>query len=46
MQADRQQVEERKANTLGGRAKREAPVAAMELKDYEFNSHRVDRTVL
>ena len=38
----RQQIEERKANTPRGRAKREALVAAMELKDYEFNAHGVD----
>jgi len=36
------QIEERKANTPRGRAKREALVAAMELKDYEFNAHGVD----
>jgi len=35
----RQQIEERKANTPPGRGKREALVAAMELKDYEFNAH-------
>jgi hypothetical protein len=35
----RQQIEERKANTPRGRGKREALVAAMELKDYEFNAH-------
>ena len=38
----RQQIEERKANTPRSRAKREALVAAMELKDYEFNAHGVD----
>ena len=38
----RQQIEERKANTPRGRGKREALVAAMELKDYEFNAHGVD----
>ena len=36
------QIEERKANTPRGRAKREALVAAMELKNYEFNAHGVD----
>ena len=35
----RQQMEERKASTVRGRAKREALVTAMELKDYEFNAH-------
>jgi 2,4-dichlorophenol 6-monooxygenase len=38
----RAQIEERKANTPRGRAKREALVEAMELKDYEFNAHGVD----
>jgi 2,4-dichlorophenol 6-monooxygenase len=38
----RQQIEERKANTPRGRAKRHALVKAMELKDYEFNAHGVD----
>ena len=38
----RQQIEERKANTPRGRAKREALVTAMELKDYQFNAHGVD----
>ena len=38
----RQQIEERKANTPRGHAKREALVAAMELKDYEFNAHGED----
>ena len=38
----RQQIEERKANTPRGRAKREALIVAMELKDYEFNAHGVD----
>ncbi|MEV7628282.1 FAD-dependent monooxygenase [Actinoplanes sp. NPDC089786] len=35
-------IEERKANTPGGKAKRAALVAAMELKHYEFNAHGVD----
>ena len=35
------QTEERKANTPRGRAKRKALVAAMELKDYDFNAHGV-----
>jgi 2,4-dichlorophenol 6-monooxygenase len=38
----RAQIEERKANTPRGAAKRAALVAAMELKDYEFNAHGVD----
>jgi 2,4-dichlorophenol 6-monooxygenase len=38
----RAQIEERKANTPRGRAKREALVEAMALKDYEFNAHGVD----
>jgi 2,4-dichlorophenol 6-monooxygenase len=38
----RQQIEERKANTPRRRPKREALVATMELKDYEFNVHGVD----
>ncbi len=38
----RAQIEERKANTPRGRAKREALVKAMELKNYEFNAHGVD----
>src|ERR1700684_116614 len=38
----RQQIEERKANTPRGRAKREALVKAMELKNYEFNAHGVE----
>src|ERR1700722_16580020 len=38
----REQIEERKANTARGRAKREALVSAMELKDYEFNAHGVE----
>ena len=35
-------IEERKANTPEGAAKRAALVAAMELKHYEFNAHGVD----
>lgn len=35
-------IEERKANTPAGAAKRAALVAAMELKNYEFNAHGVD----
>ncbi len=35
-------IEERKANTPGGAAKRAALVRAMELKNYEFNAHGVD----
>jgi 2,4-dichlorophenol 6-monooxygenase len=35
-------IEERKANTPEGAAKREALVKAMELKNYEFNAHGVD----
>jgi 2,4-dichlorophenol 6-monooxygenase len=35
-------VEERKANTPEGAAKRAALVEAMALKDYEFNAHGVD----
>jgi 2,4-dichlorophenol 6-monooxygenase len=38
----REQIEERKANTPRGRAKRHALVKAMELKNYEFNAHGVD----
>lgn len=38
----RAQIEERKANTPRGRAKREALVKAMELKNYEFNAHGVE----
>jgi 2,4-dichlorophenol 6-monooxygenase len=38
----REQIEERKANTPRGAAKRAALVAAMELKDYEFNAHGVE----
>jgi 2,4-dichlorophenol 6-monooxygenase len=35
-------IEERKADTPRGAAKRAALVAAMELKNYEFNAHGVD----
>jgi 2,4-dichlorophenol 6-monooxygenase len=35
-------IEERKANTPGGAAKRAALVSAMELKHYEFNAHGVE----
>ena len=35
-------IEERKANTPEGAAKRAALVRAMELKNYEFNAHGVD----
>ena len=35
------QIEEREANTPRGRDRREVLVAAMELKDYEFNVHGV-----
>jgi 2,4-dichlorophenol 6-monooxygenase len=35
-------IEERKANTPAGRAKRAALVEAMELKHYEFNAHGVE----
>jgi 2,4-dichlorophenol 6-monooxygenase len=38
----REQIEERKANTPRGAAKRAALVAAMELKNYEFNAHGVE----
>ena len=38
----RAQIEERKANTPRGKAKRHALVKAMELKNYEFNAHGVD----
>ena len=38
----RQQIEERKANTPRGAAKRAALVEAMELKNYEFNAHGVE----
>ncbi|WP_426244457.1 FAD-dependent oxidoreductase [Nocardioides sp. LHG3406-4] len=36
------QIEERKANTPAGAAKRAALVEAMELKHYEFNAHGVE----
>jgi len=36
------QIEERKADTHRGAAKRAALVAAMELKNYEFNAHGVE----
>jgi 2,4-dichlorophenol 6-monooxygenase len=36
------QIDERKANTPRGAAKRAALVKAMELKNYEFNAHGVD----
>jgi 2,4-dichlorophenol 6-monooxygenase len=35
-------IEERKANTAAGAAKRAALVSAMELKHYEFNAHGVE----
>lgn len=35
-------IEERKADTTAGAAKRAALVAAMELKNYEFNAHGVE----
>ncbi|HTU75749.1 MAG TPA: FAD-dependent monooxygenase [Trebonia sp.] len=38
----REQIEERKANTPRGAAKRAALVSAMELKNYEFNAHGVE----
>lgn len=38
----RAQIEERKANTPRGAAKRAALVDAMELKNYEFNAHGVE----
>jgi 2,4-dichlorophenol 6-monooxygenase len=38
----REQIEERKAATARGAAKRAALVAAMELKNYEFNAHGVE----
>jgi 2,4-dichlorophenol 6-monooxygenase len=38
----RVQIEERKAQTPRGAAKRAALVAAMELKNYEFNAHGVE----
>ena len=37
-----EQIEERKANTSRGAAKRTALVKAMELKNYEFNAHGVE----
>jgi 2,4-dichlorophenol 6-monooxygenase len=37
-----ERIEERKANTPAGRAKRDAMLAAMELKNYEFNAHGVE----
>jgi 2,4-dichlorophenol 6-monooxygenase len=37
-----EQIEERKANTARGAAKRAALVEAMELKNYEFNAHGVE----
>jgi 2,4-dichlorophenol 6-monooxygenase len=37
-----EQIEERKANTPEGAAKRAALVTAMELKNYEFNAHGVE----
>jgi 2,4-dichlorophenol 6-monooxygenase len=37
-----ERIEERKANTLAGAAKRAALVEAMELKNYEFNAHGVE----
>jgi 2,4-dichlorophenol 6-monooxygenase len=38
----REQIEERKAATARGAAKRAALVEAMELKNYEFNAHGVE----
>jgi 2,4-dichlorophenol 6-monooxygenase len=38
----KEQIEERKANTPRGAAKRAALVEAMELKNYEFNAHGVE----
>ncbi|ARC56647.1 2,4-dichlorophenol 6-monooxygenase [Frondihabitans sp. 762G35] len=38
----REQIEERKANTPRGAAKRRAITAAMDLKNYEFNAHGVE----
>ena len=38
----REQIEERKASTPRGAAKRAALVEAMELKNYEFNAHGVE----
>ncbi len=37
-----EQIEERKADTPAGRRKRDAIVAAMEIKNYEFNAHGVE----
>ncbi len=37
-----ERIEERKANTPAGAAKREAVQAAMDLKNYEFNAHGVE----
>ena len=37
-----ERIEERKANTPAGAAKRAALVKAMELKNYEFNAHGVE----
>lgn len=37
-----ERVEERKADTPAGRAKRDALKAALELKNYEFNAHGVE----
>jgi 2,4-dichlorophenol 6-monooxygenase len=37
-----ERIEERKLDTPGGRAKREALIGAMEIKNYEFNAHGVD----
>jgi len=37
-----EQMEERKANTPEGAAKRQAIQAAMEIKNYEFNAHGVE----
>ena len=38
----RERIEERKADTPAGEAKRAALVTAMELKNYEFNAHGVE----
>jgi 2,4-dichlorophenol 6-monooxygenase len=38
----RERIEERKLDTPAGRAKREALLGAMEIKNYEFNAHGVD----
>lgn len=37
-----ERIEERKANTAAGAAKRAALVQAMEIKNYEFNAHGVE----